>query len=275
MAIATYYSAWPTTRLALVGDGLLFQAFVDSIQPGVMDVEPFLTIDLETIASSGSVPDEVVETLIYATKARLDAERIAELAHLQLVKKRLRTAFVEEAATPSEEFCRAMMARVGFANVRREVIDRHYAGLVKAAFEEALVLPVVQRLKAGGVGDGIASGIKLDVSQGLAAAQHEVVLFAGLKRRLAYLAETEAEYQAVERLVCASHIGRLIVYLDRDPDGRICEIVTGASGTDKFVFDAPHGSHVTDDVATLDGPLRASLRAAIATLETQRLKKTA
>lgn len=270
--IATYFSAWPTTKLGLIGDGLLFQAYVDSVEPGVMDTEPFLTLDLETIATAG-VPDDVAETLLHATKAHLDPDRIAEFAHLQLVRKRLRAAFVEEAQAPSETLSRAMMARIGFGEVRREVIDRHYASLVKAAFEEALVLPVVQRLKAGGVGDGIASGIKLDVGQGLAGAQHEVALFAALKRRLAFLAETEAEYQAIERIACASFVGRMVVYLERDPDGRLCEIVTSVGGPDKFVFEPPHAAVVTADLAMLDAPLRAALRGAMATLEGARLKK--
>ena len=271
--IATYFSAWTSVKVAMLSNGQLFEFFVDSQAPGTMDAEPFLTLDLETMGDAGP-SDDAVETLVHATKTELDGDRIAERAHLGVVKKRLRGAFVEEAQKPSEDLARAMMARIGFPGVRAEAIERHYAGLVKAAFEESLVLPVVQRLKAGA--DGIASGLKLDVNQSLASAEREIALFNQIRRRLAYLVEEEAHYQALDLLACTNSIGRLTIYLDRDPDGRIVEIVRGSGMTDRYVF--ANTEIVTANIADLDAPLKAAFLARVAALDANaaaRLRKSA
>ena len=61
--IRTYYNALPTTRLAILTNGIVFEFFVDSVDPNVMDDEPFLTLDLDTVSRNG-VSDEVLETLL-------------------------------------------------------------------------------------------------------------------------------------------------------------------------------------------------------------------
>jgi predicted type IV restriction endonuclease len=268
--IATYFSAWSTVKVAMLSNGLLFEFYVDSQATGVMDSDPFLTLDLETMGEDGPSVD-AIETLQHATKAELDPDRIAERAHLGLVKKRLRTAFVEEAQSPSEDLARAMMARVGFPGVRREAIERHYASLVKSAFEESLVLPVVQKLKAGGMTDGIASGLKLDVNQTLASAEREIALFNQLRRRLAFLVDDETHYQALDQLVCVSSIGRFTVALDRDPDGRIVEIVRGSGMTDRYIF--ADAEFVTSTLSDIDAPLKAAFLARLTSLEAAALNK--
>jgi predicted type IV restriction endonuclease len=263
-SIAMYFSAWPTTKVGVLSNGMVFDFFVDSHEPGIMDDEPFLTVDLATMVENGA-PEEVADTLVYATKAQLDPDKIAERAHLQLVKKRLRAAFVEEAQGPSEDLCRAMMGRVGFPGVRREAIERHYGTLVKAAFEEALVLPVVQKLRAGGVGEGVAGGIKLDVSQSLSAAEGDLALMQALRRRLAFLCETEAQFQAIEHLRLTSNVGKLIAYFDRDPDGRVVEIVRGSGSLNRYVF--ADGDVITANLAELDAPLKAAFMTALSKLD--------
>jgi hypothetical protein len=252
--IASYFNAWPTAKLAVLTNGILFEFYVDSIEPGTMDAEPFLAFDLQTIAQGG-VPDDVIETLIHATKASLDPDMIAERAHIQLVRKRLRTAFVEEAQSPSDDLCRMMMTRIGFAGVRPEAIARHYAPLVKTALEEALVLPVVQRLKVGGPSDGKSGGMKPHVGQKIAAAERELAIFNTVRRRLAFLVQDEAMYQAIDRIDFKDYVGKLVVYFDRDPKGRLFELIRGVDGNDKFIFEEPHGVIVSKSMADIDSAL--------------------
>lgn len=97
--LAMYFHAIPTVKLAIQTNGIVFSFFVDSDAPDEMDREPFLTLDLETIESVG-VADDVLESLTLLTKENFDPDTLAEAAHVQLVKKRLRNAFIEEAASP-------------------------------------------------------------------------------------------------------------------------------------------------------------------------------
>ena len=46
-----------------------------------MDEEPFLTFDLETVSRAG-ISDEVIDALIYLTKANFNPETVAEVAHV-------------------------------------------------------------------------------------------------------------------------------------------------------------------------------------------------
>ena len=77
-----YYNALPTTKLAILTNGIAFEFFVDSANPNWMDEEPFLTIDMEVVARNG-VAEDVLETLAHMTKDTFNPDTIAELAHIQ------------------------------------------------------------------------------------------------------------------------------------------------------------------------------------------------
>ena len=126
--LCTHYNSIPTAKLGILTNGVVFEFFVDSTQANMMDEDPYLTLDLESVWRNG-VPDEVLDALIHVTKASFDPEAIAELAHVRLVKKRLRTALLEEASSPSEEFCRFFLQRAGLKQVRKGAIDRYYGPL--------------------------------------------------------------------------------------------------------------------------------------------------
>lgn len=252
-SLARYFTAWRSTKLAIVTNGIVFDFFVDSATPGLMDAEPFLSVDLQTIAQGG-VTDEIVETLALATKTHFAPDTIAERAHLQLVKKRLRSAFLNETSAPSERLVRAMMETIGFPGASAAAIERHYAPLAKAALEEAIIVPVVQKLRAtGGGGADFAAA-----AQSVAGAEREVAVFNAVRRRLAYLAADEAQYHALDRLDYRDSVGKITIFLDHDPRGRIVEVLPGIDGTHKFIFPDGLGEIVAADLAGVDGALRAA-----------------
>jgi hypothetical protein len=266
--IAGYFGAWPSTRLGVLTNGLVYEFYVDATTPGTMDAEPFLTIDLETIAASG-IEDEVVEALLPATKLLFDSEKIAEHAHIQLVRKRLRTFFIQEAQAPSEGYCRFILKSVGFPNVPRVAIDQHYAAIVKSTFEEALVMPVVQKLKASGPGDLKKAAGRHQVNPRMAQAERELAVFNAIRRRLAFLSNSELEYQAIDRLDYLDYVGKIVVFLDKDPRGRILELIRGAGGgADKFIFPEPFGEILCDNLRQIDEPLRATFALRVKELST-------
>ena len=259
--LARYFGGWPSAKLGVVTNGILFEFYVDSAMPRQMDEQPFLTLDLESVARNGA-PDEVLESLVFATKAAFDPDMIAEKAHLQVVRKRLRTAFIEEAQSPSSELCRVMLHQIGFPNVRKEAIERHYVPLVKTAFEEALVLPVVQRLRSAAAADGNA-GVSLPVAPKIAAAERELAIFNYIRRRLAFLVKDEQAFAAIDRLGFKDYVGKIVVYYDREPKGRIFELIRGSEGYDKFIFPEPFAEIVTNVIATIDEPLRTTFMARV------------
>jgi predicted type IV restriction endonuclease len=251
-----YFNAVADVKLGVLTNGILFEFFVDSASPNIMDDEPFLTIDFETIARAG-VSDEIVETLVTAHKSNFDPDTIAEAAHVQLVKKRLRGVFLEEAKGPSEDFCRFALDRVGIKSVRKGVIDRYYAPLIKTAFEQSLITPVVDRLRAQGGADTRQRSMPIhQLSQRIDTTSRELSVVAYTRRRLAYLAENEAQFEAIENIHYKDYMGKLVVFYDRERKGRLFDYIEGADGYDKFIFPDPIGEIVTNNLQELDTALK-------------------
>ena len=259
--LRSYYNSIPTTKLGILTNGIVFEFFVDSTEPNKMDEDPFLTMDLESVWRNG-VSDEVLDALIHVTKASFDPESIAEMAHVRLVKKRLRTALLEEANGPSEEFCRFFLQRAGLKQVRKNAIERYYGPLIKVALEEALVLPAAQKLRNDP--DGKSTSLNLhQIGQRLMTSEHELSVVGYVRRRLAYLVRDEALFAAIDRVEFKDSVGKLVVFYANERKGRLFDFIEGGEGFDKFIFPTPYGEVVTKSVLDIDEPLLATFAAKV------------
>jgi hypothetical protein len=261
--LRAYFDAAPTVKLGILTNGIVFEFFVDSVTPEVMDDEPFLILDLETVARNG-VSDELLETLIHLTKQNFNPETIAEMAHIHLCKKRLRSLLVAEANAPSEEFCRFVLQRAGLKNVRKGTIDRHYGPLIKNAFEEALVLPIVQKLRSDAVPEGKFNAVNLhQIGQRIATTERELAIVAYVRRRLAFLVAEETLYNAIAQVDHRDYLGKISVYYSNERNGRLFDFVEGNDAINKFIFPAPFGEMVTNNVLDIDEALKATFTARV------------
>ncbi len=256
--LAAYFNAVGAVKLGILSNGIVFSFYVDSDHPNSMDNEPFLTLDLDTIARVGAT-DEAIDSLLLLIKSNFDPETVAEAAHVQLVKKRLRNVFVDEASGPSEEFCRFALGKVGMRNVKAEAIDRYYAPMIKSAFEESLVLPVVQRLRADPSAEGRNTPASLhQIGQRIETSEREIALLGYVRRRLAYLVDDEQHFEAIENIQAKDYVGRLVIYFGRERKGRLFDFIAGADKTDKFIFPDPIGEIVTSTLADIDAALKVT-----------------
>jgi len=256
-----HYNAIPTAKLGILTNGIVFEFFVDSTQANMMDEDPYLTLDLESVWRNG-VSDELLDALVHVAKASFDPESIAELAHVCLVKKRLRTALLEEANAPSEEFCRFFLQRAGLEQVRKGAIDRYYGPLIKTALDEALVLPAAQKLRNDP--DGKSTSLNLhQIGQRIVSSEHGLSIVGYVRRRLAYLVREEALFSAIERIEYKDSLGKLVVYYVNERKGRLFDYIEGAEGFDKFIFPPPYGEIITKSVLDIDEPLAATFAACV------------
>jgi hypothetical protein len=254
--LRSYYSALPTAALAILTNGTQFEFFVDSSDPNLMDEEPFLTLDLEVVAQ-GKLSEDVVDALTHVTKGEFDPETIRELAHAALIRKRLRASLIAEANAPSEDFCRCLLQRSGLKNVRKSSIEPHYAPMIRAAFSEALIMPLVRQLRDSLPAGSTAVQVPDDLAQRIVTTERELAVFAYVRRRLAFLVCEEWQFNAIEDVEYKDYIGKLVVYYGKERKGRLFDYVEGADGLDKFVFPEPHGEMVTNNVLDIDAPLKA------------------
>ncbi len=256
-ALRAYFDAARSVKLGIATDGVVFDLYVDADEPGRMDAEPFLSFDLEGIARGG-LAEELLEPLAAITKPNFDPSRVAELAHVMIVKRRLRKALVEEVKGPTLDFCRFALERIGLRNVRSEAVERHYAPLIRDAFEESLVLPVLERLRGDGIALGAAAANALQpVEQRLARAERELSMLAYVRRRLAYLIETEAQFAGLDDVHMKDYVGRTTFYYHRERKGRLFDLIEAADGCHKYVFPDPIGAIATNRLGDLDEALKA------------------
>jgi hypothetical protein len=255
-ALKRYFDTLPEVKLAILTDGIRVEFYVDAIRSGLMDGEPFLVLDLEAIARAG-VADESVETLLPVMKSEFDPDAIAEVAHVALVKRRLRAIFIEEANGPSEAFSRFALDRIGIAQPSRQVIDRYYAPLIRTVFEETLTALGLEKLRVAAPGGRPKSNSLHHMTERLTSIVRELSIVAHVRRRLAYLAENEAQYAAIDTIAYKDYVGKLVVYVERERSGRLFDYIESADGLDKFVFPEPFGEITTNDLSEIDVPLRS------------------
>lgn len=269
--LARYFDACPSVKLALLTDGIVFALFVDSLEAGRMDAEPFLTFDMETIAHAG-LPDEVLEPMLAVTKLHFEPAMIAEAAHVMLVKKRLRGVFLAEAKAPSDALCRFALEHAGFATIAQSAIERYYRPLVHAAFEEALVAPVIASLATTGSqpGEATSRAARLDGEPGphplknrVESAEQATQLLAYVRRRLAFLIDSEAQFAGLDEIAKKDYVGRTTYFYARERKGRLFDLVAAGDGVHKYIFPDPIGAIVTGNIRDIDEALKAVYEARV------------
>lgn len=258
--LRSYFNALPSVKLGVLTNGVTWEFFVDSVSPNIMDDEPFLAIDLETIAL-GRAWGEDLRLLAEVAKTRFEPGRIAEVAHVELVKKRLRTAITAQLSAPSEEFCRLALQTIGLKNVRRAQIDQHYAPMVKSAIDEAIAVRNTRSQFAETGSD--RDDASVDDKSRIYTTDRELAIYGYVRRRLAFLVENERQFGAIERIDYRDYIGRLVVFFEKERKGWIFRYFEGSDGFDKFVFPAPFGEIITNNLIDIDRPLKATFLARV------------
>jgi hypothetical protein len=255
--LRAYFSALQTVRLGILTDGIRFEFFVDCENSNIMDPEPFVTLDLEA-ATRAPIPTDVLAALYLLHRAHFKADTISEVAEERLVAKRLRTVLMQEVREPSDEFCRLVLQRVGLKNLRRSSIKSRYSSLIRSAFEDAFVLPVVEKLRSSHARPAEVFTAEDEATRRIVTTDRELAVYRYVCRRLAFLATDEAQFSAVEQVHYRDYVGKFAVYYERNQKGRLFDFVEGSNGYDKFIFPDPYGEIVTNTMKDIDEPLRAT-----------------
>jgi len=252
--LRSYFTALRSVKLGLLTDGIRFEFFVDCDNPNVMDEEPFLTLDMDVVLQ-GPLQLDVLDALTALSKSRFDPDDITAMAEMRLVAKRLRSALVDEVREPSEEFCRMMLQRIGIKNLRKSSIETRYSALIRAAYEEAIVRPVVDQLRAVTNRSTLVAHEEAADRQ-IVTTDRELAVYRYVCRRLAFLASDERQFSAIEQVRYRDYLGKFVIYFENVRKGRLFDFIEGGNGYDKFVFPEPVGEIVTNAITDIDEPLR-------------------
>lgn len=246
-----YFNALRPVKLGILTNGIVWEFFVDSDDENLMDEEPFLTLDLEAIAGVG-IGDEMLNAVASVTKPLYEPAAIAEMAHVLLVQKRLRSAFAQELRAPSIDFCRSLLKKIGEKNLQERTIRGRYEPMVKSAIVDVVQGQATLRSKiVHQEPDALPSDPRVVTTD------RELQIFAYARHRLAYLVSDERHYRAIQQMQYKDYIGKLVVFLEFKQKGWLFDYLEGSDGCDKFIFPDPFGKIITRNLQDIDAPLKA------------------
>jgi len=264
--LRSYFNAAPTVKMGLLTDGLLYEFYADSDQPNMMDANPFLTIDLREVAT-GKLEETAVDGLRSLRKGHFDPENIGAEAKRKLVFQSFLEQIASLAEAPSEAFTRMLLQQAGMSHVRGKALPE-FQDLVRSAFRAFVNEKILQRLDLSKEAAGVlaaapgaeatpAEPIRADDKIVTTDAELEVMAF--VKRRLAFLVQDEAQFDAISRIGFRDYQGKFVVFYERERRGRLFEFVEGNKKSPKYRFMfADNADEVTTDKlvgAVIDAPL--------------------
>lgn len=254
--LRAYFTALQSVRLGILTNGICFEFFVDVENANIMDDEPFVTLDMEA-ARQRAIPIDVLEALSSITRAGFQPAAMTEIAEMRLVSKRLRTVLMREVREPSLEFSRTILKLAGLENLRKSRIETVYSSMVRNAFEEAFVIPVLELLRAAPGSPEDLSPTTDTAAQRIVTTERELAVYRYVCRRLAFLAGDEYQFSAIEHVHFRDYLGKFAVYYRNVKKGRLFDFIEGGNGYYKFIFPGPAGEIMTSTMTEIDEPLRA------------------
>ncbi|WP_082781825.1 type I restriction endonuclease [Acetobacter malorum] len=253
--LRSYFNAAPTVKMGVITDGMVYEFYADSDEPNMMDPNAFLSFDLHDIAK-GKIEDSVVDGLKSLQKSNFDPENIGAEAKRKLVFQNLVQQIEELAQNPSEPFVRLLLQNIGLSHVRSKAMT-DYIVLTKSAFSEFVNLRILQRLdlptkdKEPEKQPLAADLPKADSDQikepEIVPSETEIYIFEYIKKRLAFLSDTDELFSATDSIEYKDYKGKFVVYYGKERAGRLFDFYESKETKYKFDFGPDFGGEISTD----------------------------
>lgn len=279
--LKAYFNASKTVKLGVLTDGFLYECFVDSDEPNMMDDEPFLVLNLDDWAR-GQVSDTVLDGLFALTKGRFDPDTIAENARRSLTHKAFYDYLTQQFSDPSVELTRFLLKENNIKHVRAQAIDG-YRAIAKAAFKDVFTTSVLRKLEINERSVPSASTAALicasaavspslanssDKSRTIETTQAEMDAFEAVRRRLAFLsAGDKILYDNIEKIKFRDYHGKMVIFFEMERKGRLLELIETKEGAMQYFVTDDGDKESVLDLPSVDGRLFELFRKRVHDLE--------
>lgn len=266
--LKAYFNAVKTVKLAVLSDGIAYEFFVDSVEPNMMDDEPFLVVDFSVFNRNQST-DTIVEGLYSLTKNEFKPDTISENARRSITYREIFAYLAAQLNDPSTEFTKFLLKEVDIKHIRQNTIDA-YRSIVKSAFIDVFTANVLKKLdinrasvKANVKNDIVSeAGVSADIQsaqiqeKAIVTTEAELQALELICRRLAFLAGGDIVlFDAISKISYKDYQGKMVVFYQQERKGRIVDIIESKIGIRYVLSD---GGDVTPvhDLTLLDDRLK-------------------
>lgn len=272
-----YFNAVPTTKLGILTDGLTFEFYSDTNAENMMDDEPYVTVDLATIAK-GEIDENSFDALSRLKKGTFDPQNVgAEAKRKIFIAKYIETldALLKE---PNEDFTRFLLDAAKVEGRRTAKLVEEHQPIVAASISLLVDKIILDRVGFASRDDLVRVSTTplptpqspLDAAQakdtneaGILTTDTELAIFQHVLKRLSFLVKEEAHYQGLAELQWRDYKTTFVVYYRQERRGRLFTFREGPNGEYRFEFSTEGQTIETQDLLELDGPLLASYLAAV------------
>lgn len=267
--LKAYFNAAKTVKLGILTDGVVFEFFVDSNEPNMMDDDPYLTIDFGADPKT-AISDTALDGLYALTKQAFNSETISENARRSILYRAFYDYLSDQFGDPSAEFTRFMLKEMNMKHIRAAALDA-YRDIAKAAFKDVFNSHVLRQLDitstmpmatARSEPTAVAPSAEPQAGRkpdnGIVTTEAELAAFEQIRRRLAFLAGGDGTlYDAIGRVQFRDYQGKMAVFYQLERKGRLADIVTGKDDSIRFVVMDGGDTAPISDLAEADERLRA------------------
>jgi hypothetical protein len=230
--LRSYFNAAKTVRVGILANGLQWEFFSDSDEPNLMDETPFLSIDLEEIAT-GKVQGSALEALQTLGKASFDPENIGAEAKRKHVFNSVLQQIGQLAQVPTEPFCRMLLQNAGITHVRQKTLDE-YKSVVQRAFHEFINQNILLRLSLpkpetddNAPPANVENKARDFDTLKVVTTETELAVFRWVQQRLAFLVRDDTLFAEIGNIGFRDYQGKFVVYYKKERKGRLFDFYEG------------------------------------------------
>lgn len=244
--LKSYFNASKSVKLGILTDGIVYEFFVDSEEPNMMDDDPFLVIDFEKI-SKAQVSETAIEGLHALTKSKFDPDTVAENARRSLTHRAFFDYLSRQFSEPSIDFTRFLLKENDIKHIRSNAIEG-YRAITKAAFNDVFTSNVLRKLDINPslpkqstlIENAPPTPVELPAptpATGIVTSEAEIAAFESIRRHLAFLSAGRAvTFDAVSDVKFRDYQGKMAVFYKQERKGRLVDIIEARDGTIRFTI---------------------------------------
>lgn len=218
--LKAYFNACRTVKLGVLTDGFLYEFFVDSEEPNLMDDEPFLTINAEELARA-QISESVLDALFGLTKSHFDPDTIGDNARKSLTQRAFFEYLTAQFTDPTAEFTRFLLKENNIKHVRAQALDT-YRHIARAAINDVVTANILRKLDIRerppaasplAPQETAAAPAPTPASAQPETTATELAAFEAVRRRLAFLAAGDANlFERIGAIRYRDYQGKMAVF---------------------------------------------------------------